>query len=517
MRTRVMVAALAAAGLCSPALAAKAAPAKAAKAEPAKLAAADPALLEKLAARMEKLEARNAELEKEVKTLKSENEKIASGLESERISQYEPELTARLKAVEKDALDMKKSSKVIEALDGLKAGASLTTVAQKPSGLPRGTADGNSQLSYRADATIEMPLAPVGDVDQKLFAHFRMGQGLGLNTPFANLGHFASAPNATAFRASGSNPDDSVAILAQAWYQASIPLPFGGFKPRSREKLELTFGKIDIFGFFDQNEAAGDESVQFMNSVFVHNPLLDAGGEVAVDANGFQPGFIASYVNETNKAEPWRVSLGFFGAGERGASYQRSFDSPLTILQAEKQLKLFGGLSGNYRAYAWHRGDVVEFDGIRKAGHSGIGVSFDQRVGDGMNLFGRYGKLTQGQAPFDQALTLGAEFNGSYWGRGGDAIGIAGGWLKASSDYRKTGGSGCLGGDTDDSGACDAADTGFFSFTPSGAEKVAEIYYRYRISPQFELTPDFQWIGRPGANPDAKSVKVLGLRANVSF
>lgn len=493
MRARVLAAALAAVGLVT-------------LASPA-LAAGEAELLQKLAERLERLEARNAELEKEVKALKSENEKIGQGLESERISQYEPELTARLKAVEKDALEMRKSAKVIEALDGLKAGASLTTVAQKPSGLPRSTTDGNSQLSYRADATVELPLGPIGDIEHKLFAHFRMGQGLGLNTPFTNLGHFASAPNATAFRASGSNPDDSVAILAQAWYQASIPLPYGGFKPRSREKLELTFGKIDIFGFFDQNEAAGDESIQFLNSVFVHNPLLDAGGEVAVDANGFQPGFIAAYVNETNKAEPWRLSLGVFGAGERGASYQRSLSAPLVIAQAEKQLKLFGGLSGNYRAYAWHRNGVTQLDGVSKDSHTGFGLSVDQRVGDGMNLFARYGKLIKGQLPFDQALTAGAEINGAYWGRGGDAIGIAGAWLRSSSDYRRLGGEGDLFGDG----------TGIFAYAPSGAEKLAEIYYRYRISPQFEVSPDFQWIGRPGANPDARSVKVIGVRANVSF
>ena len=82
---------------------------------------------------------------------------------------------------------MKKSSKVIEALDGLKAGASLTTVAQKPSGFPHGTKDGSGQLSYRADATIELPLEAVGDVEHKLFGHFRMGQGLGLNLSLIHI------------------------------------------------------------------------------------------------------------------------------------------------------------------------------------------------------------------------------------------------------------------------------------------------------------------------------------------
>ena len=471
------------------------------------LAAPDTAMLEKLMARMEKLEARNAELEKQVKSLQSESQEIAKGLESPRLSESEPELTVRLKAIEKDALEMKKSARLADKFDGIKVEAALTTVAQHASGLPTGTADGGGQLNYRADVSVELPLEPIGDIEQKVFAHVRIGQGQGLNAAFGNLGLFASAPNSVAFRASGANADDSVAILGQAWYQAAIPLPFGGFTPYSREKLELTFGKMDIFGFFDQNEAAGDESVQFLNSVFVHNPLLDAGGEVGVDANGFQPGFVASYLNYRDGAEPWRLSLGVFGAGDRGANYQKSLSTPLLMVQAEKQVKMFGGLSGNYRAYAWTRSQVTELDGVSTAKHTGLGISVDQQVGDGIKLFGRYGQLVEGELPFDQALSVGAEISGNYWGRGADAIGVGASWLKASSAYRAAGGEGDLDGD----GTAD------FTFTPSGAEKVAEIYYRFRVSPQFEITPDFQWIGNPGTNRNADSVKVFAVRANIAY
>src|SRR5512145_743367 len=186
MRLAKLTAALVAAGLALPALAAP----------------TESALLEKLAARLEKLEARNADLEKEVKALKGENERVAQGLDSPRLSQYEPELTVRLKAVEKDALEMKKASKIAEGLEGIKVGASLATVGQHAWGLPKDIDNGSSQLNYRADVSVELPLAPVGDIDHKLFAHLRMGQGLGLNAAFSNLGHFASAPNALAFRAS---------------------------------------------------------------------------------------------------------------------------------------------------------------------------------------------------------------------------------------------------------------------------------------------------------------------------
>lgn len=489
MQLAKLTAALVAAGLALPAL-----------------AASDAALLQKLVERMEKLEARNAELEKQVKELKGENEKIAQGLDSPRLSEDEPELTVRLKAVEKDQLNMKKAQKIAEGLDGIKVGASLATVAQKASGLPDGIENGTSQLNYRADISVELPLKPVGDIDHKLFAHLRMGQGLGLNAPFSNLGHFANTPNALAFRASGASPDDSVTILGQAWYQASIPLPFLGFKPYSRETLELTFGKMDIFGFFDQNKGGGDESKQFLNSVFVHNPLLDAGREVGVDANGFQPGFVASYLNWFDKPQPWRVSVGVFGTGSRGANYQHSLSSPLLMVQAEKQMR-FDGLVGNYRIYAWNRSQAADFDDTT-AKHTGVGVSIDQRIGDGVTLFTRYGKMIKGELPFNQAFTAGAELSGLYWNRGADAIGIAGAWLQSGKAYRTSTQSAWL----DDNQSQLA-----YAFTPQGAEKVTEIYYRYRLSPQFELSPDFQYVTNGGGNADAKSVKVFAVRANIAY
>ncbi len=496
MKLAKITAALVAAGLALPAL-----------------AATDAATLEKLAARLEKLEARNAELEKQVKALKGESEEIAKGLDSPRLSENEPDLTVRLKAVEKDQLNMKKAQKIAEGLDGIKVGASLATVMQHANGLPKNVDGGSSQLNYRADVSVELPLKPLGDIEHKLFAHLRMGQGLGMNAAFTNLGHFASAPNALAFRASGLDPDSSVTILGQAWYQAAIPLPFLGFKPYSRETLEVTFGKMDIFGFFDQNAAAGDESKQFLNSVFVHNPLLDAGGEVGVDANGFQPGFIASYLNYFNKVEPWRLSVGVFGTGDKGANYQRSLSSPLLMVQAEKQLKLFGGLTGNYRLYGWNRSQGADYDGNLNK-HTGIGASIDQRIGDGIKVFARYGKLVKGELAFNQAATAGAEFSGSYWGRGADAIGVAGAWLQSGKAYRGSTAFGYLEDEPSDSSLARSV---AYSYTPRGAENLAEIYYRYRLTPQFELTPDFQYITNGGANPDAKSVKVFAIRANIAY
>lgn len=504
MRLAKLTAALVAAGLTLPAL-----------------AASDAATLEKLALRLEQLEARNAELEKEVKNLKSESEAISKGLDSPRLSQYEPELTVRLKAVEKDALEMKKASKLAEKFDGIVVNASLATVAERAYGLPKEIENGPSQLNYRADVSVELPLQSLGDIEQKVFAAARFGQGLGLNAAYANRQLFANTPNALAFRASGSNPDDSVAILGQAWYKASIPLPLHGFKPYSRETLELTFGKMDFFTFFDQNLGSGDEARQFLNSVFVHNPLLDAGRVIGVDANGFQPGFVASYLNYFNKREPWRISLGLFGTGEQGANYQRSLNSPLLMVQAEKQLKLFEGLAGNYRLYAFSRskgnnvkavddgsGTGTLINAPTQGKQMGFGMSVDQRLGDGLILSGRYGHMVKGELPFNDALTIGAEINGSYWGRGADAFGIAGAWLNSGKEYRKT---------TVTAWLDDANTQPALSFTPRGAERVLEMFYRFRIAPQFELSPDFQYITGGGGDSGGKAIKAFSLRANLAY
>ncbi|MBS0392834.1 MAG: carbohydrate porin [Proteobacteria bacterium] len=441
-----------------------------------------------------------------IEALEQQNKAVDKALDSERISEKEPEIVTRLKAVELQSLGMLKSARTVEALDGIQVGFALSTVAQRPSSavhMPGTDLDGrfgNSQLNYRGDAFVTVPLDKLGDVESKVFAHIRFGQGSGLNDMYS-----FSKPNATAFRVTSTAPDDSVAILGQAWYQATIPLPWGGFKPQSKETLEVNFGKMDPFLFFDQNAAANDETRQFLNTAFVHNPLLDAGGDIGVDRNGFTPGFRVSYLNKMDKREPWRLSLGVFGAGN-GANYSRFFSSPLILAQAETQLRLMGGLQGNYRLYYWRTGQAPTFTG-GSAQRAGWGLSIDQRVGDALTLFGRWGQHTQGAgARFDKALTAGFELAGYGWKRGGDSLGLALGWLQSSPGWRAD--SASLPGE----GGLPA-----YGYAATGAERVAEAYYRWRLNKQFELTPSLQYLGRPGANPDAKPYYLLSLRAQLTY
>ena len=446
-------------------------------------------------------------LTERIESLERHNQELKQALATERVSEREPELATRLKAIETQTLAMQKPARQIAALEDITVGASLTGVTQKVmrSGIHSdgaggtATGGGESRASYRGDVTVTLPGGKLGDIDGKLFTHFRLGQGTGV--PLRPT--YTSTANTTAFQ-TAVGADDSFAILAQAWYQLAVPLPRDGIKANSKESLAFTFGKIDPFVFFDQNAAADDESAKFLNNVFVHNPLLDSGGGVRADAYGFAPGAIVQYANARQKGAEWSLSLGIFGAGA-GANFSNSLAGPLVIAQAQTALR-FNYLPGNYRAYLWHNGRGAGYDGVERR-HGGLGVSADQKVTDELTLFARYGHQLKGQVRFDRALTVGAEWSGSRWGRGADSLGVAFGALRTSADFHR------------DSPTLDANSDGTpdFGYQASGWERQLEMYYRFKVTSRFELGPDFQLVQRPAGDGSGSTVKILGLRAKVGF
>ncbi|MBL0245236.1 MAG: carbohydrate porin [Rhodoferax sp.] len=46
---------------------------------------------------------------------------------------------------------------------------------------------------------------------------------------------------------------------------------------------------------------------------------------------------------------------------------------------------------------------------------------------------------------------------------------------------------------------------------------MAELYYRWRVAKQFELTPSLQFIGSPGGDAGAPDVRIFSLRSQFNF
>ena len=445
------------------------------------------AQLRQVLERLTQLEQRNAELERQLRALQAPAAAASAapgGWGTARVQQLEQRVDALTRSAEP----------VEEApADGPTIGASVVAVGQRVNA--GGSADGRdaTRLGYRGDLTVELPAGAVGEAQAIAFAHLRFGQGPGV----ALRPTHTSTVNSVGFE-TGAGPDDSFAILAQAWVQLEWPLDAGGFNDQKGRRVELTAGKMDLFGFFDQNAAAGDEATQFLNNAFVHNPLLDSGGDIGADAYGFAPGLRAGYF-DTDGSWAWGASVGVFGAGA-GANFSGSPGRPLVIGQFElAPLQINGEPRASYRLYAWSNGRTLGLDEQRQR-HTGVGVSVDQHVGREWNLFGRWGRRLRGDGHFDRALTLGFEHGGRAWGRGHDAVGLALGRIGTDGAWRAA-----------------TADGALVGYAAGGSETLAELYYRWKLNEHIELSPDLQWIRRPGGDGRAPALRVFGLRASVGY
>jgi high affinity Mn2+ porin len=445
---------------------------------------------EKLLQRVVQLEASNKRLEA---ALEQNTNKPVDENQTE-------EIAGRVEDLENQVLELKKSSE-----SGIAFGASMAMVAlDAVSGTVTGKND--SALNYLADMEVEVPGGALGKLtsfgDSTFFAHLRAGQGNGLDSLYPTL---TGTVNSTTFGL--SNEDESSLILAEAWYRLGIPL--SDDKSRRLGRVEMTIGKMDIFGFYDGNDIADDETEFFLNNVFVHNPLLDSGGDVTADDFGFAPGLNLAYINDVNSINRWKYSLGVFGSGS-GAAFDDSFSNPFVMGQAEYSGKVLLGLPGNYRFYGWYNGQALayanEFEDATES-HTGLGFSIDQQVSRHVTLFSRYGYSLDGQVKFDWAFTLGGQLGGASWDRATDRVGLAFGWLNPSCAFKAA--APTL--DADGDGNLD------FGFTPSGAENQAELFYAWQINNNFQLTPSVQWVRQPGGDSSPDAIVVLGLRAKAAF
>jgi hypothetical protein len=367
--------------------------------------------------------------------------------------------------------------------------ASLASVLQTVD--RNGTEEGRGQArsSYRGDIAVTLPLHGPGQGTGSILGHVRFGQGAGVGTrPF-----YTGAVNSLAFDT--ASPGDSFAILAQLYYHLEYPL--GTASIAGGRRVELTAGKIDPFGFFDQNAVADDESTAFLDNVFVHNPLLDSGGDLGADRYGFAPGLRAAWYDDSEPSVGWGASVGAFGAG-RAADFSGSPGRPFVIVQARMSSKRANGNPmGTFRLYRWSNPQAEDFDGSQSR-HVGWGLSADQQVGDTLSLFGRYGRRIRGHGEFDAALTLGLAVSGAPWGRADDAIGLAGGRLLTDDAY----------------GRAREEET---AVSPSSAERIVEVFYRIAVSRYFQITADWQLVRHPRGDPTAPAVRVAGIRARVGL
>jgi len=260
----------------------------------------------------------------------------------------------------------------------------------------------------------------------------------------------------------------------------------GNWKLGGVHALSARMGKLDLTAEFDTNEVAGDETAQFLGSGFCGNPTF------AAPDNDF--GAILAYTYD----EKLSLRFGFADSDDvhdRGGKFA---DDLFFVGELGLSIELFGQ-KGNYRAFVWYEDTKLpELLDDTKADSPGAGwgLSCDQGIVEGVTAFFRLGMADEEHYEVETWASGGLELGGGLWGRGDDAVGLAYGVAM-------------LGGDAED--VLETAGTN------SDNEHHVELYYRFKMNDNMELSPSVQFVGNPGGDADADGVTVFGVRLQVTF
>jgi uncharacterized coiled-coil protein SlyX len=391
----------------------------------------------------ERIQALEKKVSEQDTYIAAQNTKVQT--QAQQINEYEAKFSQfeeRLKRV---------PGETIPLMEGLELGAGATMIVQGANNVnyaPEGESIKKSRTdgSYSADITLAKEFKGVGD---RAFLHLEGGQGDGLED---NLLLYSNVNR-------DADNHENVRVT-ELWYEQGL------FKNR----IALTFGKLDPTVYFDQSEVANDETTQFLGRIFRNSPTLEFPDNTAGIRVAYMP-------------KEW-IELGYGMFNGNSDTWDKMFDNLFTIGQVTFKTNFFN-LPGNYRFYGWnnnlpHTKWTDETKG--KEASYGFGLSFDQKLTDIVTAFTRYGWQTPevynpnpvvtlangANYSLEQSWSAGLQVEGKPWGREKDVVAFAVGQVFASGDYKKYYG---------------------YSAKPEGR---IESYYKIHVNDHLSISPDFQ-------------------------
>ncbi|MBF0274390.1 MAG: carbohydrate porin [Nitrospinae bacterium] len=328
-----------------------------------------------------------------------------------------------------------------------------------------GTTD-RSAFAFTFDLSVNARLAE----NHRFFVNLEGGQGDNINDIVGGVGA-VSSPNYDPYNTTAGSLTN-VTISGAYWVGTFFD-----------EKLTVTAGKLDSNGFFDENAYANDETAQFLTAMFVRSY-----GSIFQEVNNYySPGIGVQLALNDYIELSGVVAANSFGD---------LMNNLMSVAQINFKPHLFGH-DGNYRVYISqdNRSGQINIANGRSTEHTGIGVSADQELLNGVGVFGRYARAEKGVNTGGTNVEIlwmaGIDFNGLLWGRDGDNVGIAYGTLNFNNK---------LAGNQKN-------------------EKHFEVYYNYEVFPQIHLTPNYQYINYVTADGGAtyRNVSVFGMRGQFDF
>lgn len=345
----------------------------------------------------------------------------------------------------------------------------------------------------------------------------------------------AGALNGETYRVGATEPQ---IFIARAYLQQHFDLGGGGKEFVTDDvnqfvgaipshRLTICVGKFSVSDFFDGNSYAKDPRSQFFNWSLWGNGAWD----YPANTRGYTMGIGAKWVKKQwevslssvavpriannklmeyswGKAQSQTLELGykpslFKKQGRINLLFSQTFSKAPTYRSgmeaiAKNDTFLLNVLQGNV--------ENTMYGGRKLA----VGLNMEQAFSDAIGGFCRLGWNDGRYASWafteiDRSLSLGISVKGNAWKRGADVCAAAISVNGISADhkaYLQQGGYGFIIGD------------GHLDY---GRETILETFYNVRLSENFWLTLDYQFIQNPGYNKDRGPLHVGGIRAHVGL
>ena len=282
----------------------------------------------------------------------------------------------------------------------------------------------------------------------------------------------------------------------------------------------INAGKFSIMDFFDDNQYSHDPRRQFFNWALMGNGAWD----YPADTKGYTYGAVVELVKPnwalrfSTVMVPTEANGPVFDGNIKHANSEAlEFERKISFKGLTGFVHILGYFTqakmGSYqKAIEWGimHNTSPAIDSVQKVGNTkyGFGFSLGQQITKNTGIFFRAGwndghNETWVFTEIDKTLSGGFNFNGKFWHRNDDEIGvafIANGLSEWHKKYLAVGGYGFIIGD------------GSLNY---GTETVAEVYYSFRLKMfALSISPDYQFIINPAYNKDRGPVNAFGIRAH---
>ena len=290
------------------------------------------------------------------------------------------------------------------------------------------------------------------------------------------------------------------------------------------KRITIRAGKFGMADFFDNNNVSHDPRMDFMNWGLMNNGAYD----YAANTRGYTLGIVVEYATPSFSLRGGTALMPTYANGPKLDDHYNKTNSE--TLEFEKRFQ-FGSKKGTLRALAYYNvskaplydevvaskldGRDTSMDVIfgKKYGGKkfGWGLNGEQELSSSTQVFFRLGwndgkTATWAFTEIDNTASAGVRIHGKNWGRPSDNIGLAlltNGISSHHRNFLNNGGYGFLIGDG--------------KLENYGRENITELFYELRLSENYWVTGDYQFVLHPAYNKARGPVHVFSLRGHVEF